>query len=349
MQSNSKAAIYSDEFDLLELFGALWQQKWLILAVTLVTTFAAAVYAFVSPRVYEAKNYVSPPTLENIANLNYGRERSSALNPFTVDDVYKIFLRNLQSESLRRAFFEENYVPASSRNAKEYEKFSKDVVISPLDKEADGRWLVSIQGEDPATVATWVSQYVEMAGQRAQHEVISNATKEASVLARNNLLQIDSIRESGKKVREDTISQVREALAVAKASGLEKPMVFTGEGAVGLAGNMAGSEAYMRGSKVLEAELKNLESRESNDPFIPGLRSLQSSYDFYKGLEAGEYNVTVYRQDGIVDQPSTPIKPKKTIVLILGVILGGLLGAAIAFVRVFILKSRQNELSISSS
>lgn len=343
MQSDNNAVIFSDEFDLLEFFNALWQQKKLILVVTLVVTFVAGVYAFVSPPVYEAKYYISPPTLENIANLNYGRAKSSALSPFTADDVYKVFLRNLQSESLRRTFFENNFIPASSRNAEQYEKFSKDVVVSPVDKDLGGRWLVSIQGKDPVIVANWVSQYVEQAGQLAQHEVISNATKEASVLARNQQLQIDSLRESAKKVRADTISQVREALVVAKASGLETSVVFTGEGAAGLAGNMAGSDAYMRGSKVLEAELKNLESRESNDPFTPGLRVLQNEYDFYKGLETGEYNVTVYRQDGIVDQPTTPIKPKKSLVLILGVILGGLLGTAIALGRVFILKSRQSE------
>jgi chain length determinant protein (polysaccharide antigen chain regulator) len=342
MQSNNNAVIFSDEFDLLELFNALLQQKKLILVVTLVATFIAGVYAFVSPPVYEAKYYVSPPTFENIANLNYGREKSSALNPFTVDDVYKVFLRNLQSDSLRRTFFENNFIPVSSRNAEQYEKFSKDVAVVPLDKDFGGRWMVSIRGKDPVTVTNWVSQYVELAGQRAQREVISNSTKEASVLARNQQLQIDSLRESAKKVREDTISQVREALALARASGLEKSIVFTGDGTSGLAGNMAGSDAYMRGSKVLEAELKNLESRESNDPFIPGLRTLQNWYDFYKALETGEYSVTVYRQDGIVDQPSTPIKPKKALVLLLGVIFGGLLGTAIALGRVFVLKSRRS-------
>ncbi|WP_082457505.1 LPS O-antigen chain length determinant protein WzzB [Pseudomonas sp. Leaf48] len=349
MQSNNNAVIFPEDFDFLEFFNDLWRQKIIILAVTLIATFVAGVYAFFSPSIYEAKYYISPPTLENIANLNYGRDRSSALSPFTVDDVYKVFLRNLQSESLRRTFFENNFEPASSRNVEQYERFSRDVVISPVDKDIGARWVVSIRGKDPATVANWVSQYVEQAGQRAQREVISSATKEASVLARNQQLQIDSIRESAKKVREDTIRQVREALAVARASGLEKSLVFTGEGSAGLAGNMVGNDAYLRGSKVLEAELKNLESRESNDPFIPTLRSMQNSYDFYKGLETGEYNVTVYRQDGIVDQPTTPIKPKKALVVILGVILGGLLGTAIALGRVFILKSRRSKPSPRAS
>lgn len=349
MQSNNRAASYSDEIDLLELFKALWQQKWLIIATTVVVTLAAAIYAFLSVPVYESKYYISPPTLDDIANLNYGRTRDSGLSAFTVDDVYKVFLRNLQSESLRRSFFEKIYLPVLSGSTGQqphgslYEDFSKAVTITSVDKDAVGRWSVSFQNFSPKNAAEWVSLYVKQAGQSAEREVIRNATKEASVRARNLQLQIDSLRESGKKIRQDSISQLREALAIAKASGLENSVVFTGAGSPKLAGNMADDFAYMRGSKALEAELKNLESRESNDPFIPGLRKLQNEYNFYKGLEEGEYDIAVFRQDGIVEQPIAPIKPKKLLILVLGVVLGSLLGAALALTRYFILKRRQTD------
>lgn len=344
MHSDNGTAILSDETDLLELFKAIWQQRWLVASITLFVTLLAAIYAFVSTPLYEAKYYVSPPTLENIANLNYGRTRDSGLNAFSVDDIYKIFLRNLQSESLRRSFFEENYPAPLNQSVSEYETFSKLVMISPFDKEPYGRWLVSMQGVDPETITKWVSLYVDQAGKSAQREVINNATKEASVLARNLQLQIDSLRESAKNIRQDNISQLREALAVAKASGLEHSVVFTGEGSSELVGDMAGHSAYMRGSKVLEAELKNLESRDSNDPFIPQLRNLQNKYDFYKGLESAEYTVAVFRQDGNVDQPIRPIKPKKILILMFGFIVGGLLGTVVALGRNFILRRRQDDL-----
>jgi chain length determinant protein (polysaccharide antigen chain regulator) len=158
---------------------------------------------------------------------------------------------------------------------------------------------------------------------------------------RNLSLQIDMLRESGKRMREDSISQLREALAVAKASGLQNSVVFTGGENSVLAGNMADSFSYLRGSKALEAELKNLESRDSNDPFIPGLRKLQSEYDFYKWLRGGVYDIAVYRQDGTVDEPLEPVKPKKLLVLALGLGAGVIFGSIIALLRSFIRNNRK--------
>ena len=52
--------------------------------------------------------------------------------------------------------------------------------------------------------------------------------------------------------------------------------------------------------------------------------------------------VSVYRQDGPIEQPDRPIKPKKGLIILLGLVLGGMLGFMIALVRHFVLtrKSR---------
>lgn len=347
MQNNHSAVNHSDEVDLLEILTALWQQKLLIVATTIVVTLLAALYAFLSTPEYESKYYVSPPTVNDVANLNYGRSRGSDLKPFTVEDVYKVFLRGLQSESLRRSFFEQVYLPSLKDDAVQvphrilYDRFSRSVTIAMVDKDEMGRWSLALQDSSAENSKIWVAQYVNLAGEAAKQELIHNAVKESSILRRNLGLQIDMLRESGKKLRQDSISQLREALAVARASGLQNSVVFTGAGRSELAGNMAGGSAYLRGSKALEAELKNLESRESDDPFTPGLRKLQKEHDFYKGLEAGTYDIAVFRQDGVLDDPVAPVKPKKALILILGVVVGGLLGSIIALIRSFILKRRK--------
>ena len=73
---------------------------------------------------------------------------------------------------------------------------------------------------------------------------------------------------------------------MAKSSGLENTVVFSGSGSDKLAGSMLEGNSYLRGSKALEAELKNLENRGSDDPFTPGLRKLQKRAGFYKQVEA---------------------------------------------------------------
>ncbi|MNV92851.1 Chain length determinant protein [compost metagenome] len=97
---------------------------------------------------------------------------------------------------------------------------------------------------------------------------------------------------------------------------------------------------YMRGSKALEAELKNLESRDSEDPFTPGLRNLQKDVDFYKKLESEKFEIAAFRHDGVLDLPVSPVKPKKVLIVFLGIVIGGLLGSSIALLNHFITKRR---------
>ncbi|TBN43357.1 LPS O-antigen chain length determinant protein WzzB [Pseudomonas sp. BGI-2] len=338
----------SSEVDLLELLKVLWVQKWLVFWVAFSFAFVAALYAYITTPVYEAKYYISPPSLNDIANLNYGRTRESGLGSFTVVDVYKVFLSNLQSEDLRQSFFRKYYSPELKLSDGDklpgniYDEFSRSLNIAPVGKELNERWSVSIQGENPEKITEWASLYVSYAGQRAEREVVNSAIKEAAVLARNMQLEITSLQESGKKVREDATNQLKEALAVAKASGIENSVTFTGESSSKLAGNMSGDFAYMRGSKALEAELKNIESRQSNDSFIKGLRELQAKYSFYKGLEASEYKVSVFRQDGLVAQPTAPVKPKKILIILLGLLAGIFVGCVVVLMRSFLKKHNAN-------
>src|SRR5690606_16429924 len=101
-----------DEIDLFGLIEGLWKQKVLIIVTTVVVTAIAVAYALLAKPVYEAKVFVQPPTQNDISPLNYGRGGNTGLSMLTVKDVYDIYLRNLQSESLRREFFRNVYLPS---------------------------------------------------------------------------------------------------------------------------------------------------------------------------------------------------------------------------------------------
>jgi chain length determinant protein (polysaccharide antigen chain regulator) len=98
---------------------------------------------------------------------------------------------------------------------------------------------------------------------------------------------------------------------------------------------------YQRGSKALAAEVNVLESRASDDAFISGLRALQMRYNFYRKLNIDSERISVYRQDGSVEVPESPIKPRKMLALLLGVIAGGLLGGFMALIRVVINRNKE--------
>lgn len=334
MRNTPESYRLDSELDVLEVLRSLWAKKLIILSVIFFAVLAAMVYLFLTKPVYEARVFVIPPTQNGIADFNYGRTAEAELEPYSVKDVYEVFLRNLQAESLRRSFFDEFYLPSlsdaerSGSQTRLYEKFSRELMVAPGDRNAPDRYSFVVQGEDPQQVVAWARAYVMRAGDLARDEMIKNVTREAEVRARNLAQQIERLREGGQKVREDLITQLREALNVARAIGLKEPPIISGTLSTEVSAGMDGHLSYMRGSKALEAEIENLERRKSDDPFIGRLRDLQARYAFYMSFEVNPESVGVFRIDGPIEQPDAPIKPKKSIVLILAALAGLFVGIA---------------------
>lgn len=343
MANNPATTQGANEINLFELVVALWAQKFLIIGVALIATLAAATYAFLSKPVYEARVYLQPPTLNGIADFNYGRTRAAELTPFTIKDVYEVFTRNLQSESLRRSFFNDVYLPslpAPERSGSQdvlYSNFLRALTIGLPSKEQPDRYSVNVEGDDPAQVTAWVKAFVLKASTAAEKEMISNTTREAEVRARNLGQQISTLQATENRIRQDSITRLREALMIAEAIGLQNPPIISGNLSTVVSAAMDGQLTYMRGSKALKAEIANLENRKSDDPFIEKLRALQIKQSFYKDLQVSPDTVSVYRQDGPIEQPDRPIKPKKGLIILLGLVLGCMLGFIIALVRHLVL------------
>lgn len=331
------------DIDFVELFRLLWAGKCLILLVTVICGLVGLGYVLTTKPVYEAKVSIIPPTQSQIAELNYGRTSESGLEPYSLKSVYDVFLRNLQAEALRREFFNTHYLPSLGPSAddtskgKLYERFGKTFRVVSAGKAEPERYVFSFQASSPEQAEEWLTAYVAKAGANATGEVIEDAAREAQVRARNIGQQISTLRESGLKMREDLIVRLREALRIARAIGLEKPPLIDGAASAELAASVDGELTYMRGAKALEAEITNLERRGSDDPFINKLRDLQARYEFYAGLEAEPDSVKVYRLDGQIDTPESPVAPRKLLILfgttLFGVILGVVVVLMVAMIK----------------
>src|SRR5690606_1238200 len=96
---------------------------------------------------------------------------------------------------------------------------------------------------------------------------------------------------------------------------------------------MDGSLMYMRGSKALEAEIDNLRKRTSDGPFIKDLRQQQEALAFYRSLQIEKGVIQVYRQDGAIESPDRPVKPKRLIIITIGIVMGFGLGLLFAILQ----------------
>lgn len=331
MRSQSERSSKDDEVDIFELLKKLWGQRLVIILVTLVVTALAAAYAYFATPIYEARLYSDPPSRNDVSALNYGRGGVSGLSLVEPTDVYSVYLRHLHSESLRRDFFREYYLPmvtsggAPSSVDTLYRRFNQILKVVPVSGSTN-RFYVLSQLSDPVQAVEWVTRYAGMAVDRAKQEILKGAHGEAQAKADSLEREIAAQRETVQLQRKDRIAQLTEALRVARSVNLENPPIISNN----LSSEMEGSLMYMRGAKALEAELSNLRERGSDDPFIAGLRSKQESLKFYRGLEVLPQAFDVFWQDGLAESPDTPLNPRKAMIIVFGILAGLALGVLVA-------------------
>jgi len=286
--------------------------------------------------------------LSDIASYNLGR-REAKLNEFKVSDVYAVFKTNLLSDSLKRSFFRETYLPAlpadktSGAQDRLWKGFNRTLTIKVPDiKNNPNLYEIAVAYESPEQASEWVNTYVAMVAKKTEEDMQDNVLTEIAAKAQVLERQIDAARITAQKRRADRIVRLREALVVAEAVGFDAPQVVAGKTSSDgdLAEFIDGNLMYMRGAKAVRAELAVLEKRENDDPFIAELRGLENQLDFLKKIDVNPDNVSVFTLDSTAEIPETPIKPKKAIILILGTILGGMLGVFVALIRSMMMKRR---------
>ena len=325
-----------EEIELKRFIAELWRRRVFLVFVTLFFLLLSTAYVFLAKPVYEVKAFVRPPTQNDITVLNYGRGGEFGLSLLTSKDIYDVYLRALQSQSLRRIFFNDVYLPAiaversgSYSRDEQYAKFLKVIEVTQASKSFQDIYSISVKASDPSVAVDWAGRYARMAGDLAKKDILNDVQSDALAIARNIEQQIAVAQESAQKSREDRIAQLKEALAIARTIGLEQPPLVSNGSVAELSADMTGSLTYMRGSRAILSEIDNLEKRTSNDPYIKNLRKKQADLEFYQGLSFKSEDIQVFRQDGGVELPDQPIKPNKPLVLVFGFLGGLLLGVGL--------------------
>ena len=339
MRNEPERLSVNDEIDLGDLLQGIWRQKLWVALVAIPVVSVALTYVMLASPVYEAKLYVRSPTQHEIAQLNYGRGEGTGLAPLSAKYVYTIYLKSLQSQAVRDDFFRDVFLPTlneverrGSRDAL-YAQFNSMLSVALVARDIPDRYVITASVDDPRIAAIWVSDYAELAAERAKDELLSGSRSDISIMADNVEQQIRASRASAAKQRADQLAKLKEALRIAKSVGLENPPIIANTLTGEVSAAMDGALIYMRGSKALEAEIANLESRSSDDPYVPDLRAKQEKLNFLRNLKIDPSLVAMYQQDGAVTPPDKPLKPRKAIIMVSALFAGIALGACVALVR----------------
>ncbi|WP_454863052.1 LPS O-antigen chain length determinant protein WzzB [Pseudomonas hormoni] len=351
IKSDKKA---SGEVDLFDFLRAIWVQRWLILVVSAVVTLISGAYAFLSTPVYEVRAYVLPPEKNDVdvfrlhrligggSKVNSAKsvDETLTLDSYSIKSVYGAFTRNLQSESLRHKFFIEVYLPSLSEAERKkpegllYRQFSESLSIVPP-KEIVDKFMVVAQTGHPVETAKWLDQFVDQIGKATKEDLLKSFSAEINTRIQNIDSEIVILRNNAAVERKNSIVRLREAMKISRAIGLDNQMIISGSVSKDLSGAIDPTLIYLRGTKALAAEVENMEARESDDAYIRDLPKLQGLSEFYKTISLKPENVAVYRLDGVIAPPDSPIKPRKTLIILMGLAMGLMFGIILGVIRHF--------------
>lgn len=328
--SNHPPAPHTDEIDLIALFQAVWARKRLLATYIVGAILIGALYAFVlaTPR-YAASVYIDAPFNGNLAQLNQGHE-PAGLALYTPSQVFSYFTRRLGSDEVLQhyllvtlAYPEGTQLPASILLNNSW-RVSVDV------PQPKGRNLykVTVQDETSQSAYDGLIRYLSQVRQQAADTLINDAQQKIALSTRDIQRTLKEQRQVAREKREDHIQRLTEALAVARAIDLEQPQLTLAQppSQDALRPYLDGSELYARGAQALEAELAVLKARENDDPFIGNLRDEQARLRLLQEIDIQLDNAHLFRFDGDIVLPEKPVNPKKTLILALAVILGGMMG-----------------------
>ncbi|MER1940097.1 Wzz/FepE/Etk N-terminal domain-containing protein [Castellaniella sp. FW104-16D08] len=352
---NDRPAV-ADEIDLIELFRALWASKALIVMSAVIVTAVAAAYAFLSPPVYQTTAQILPPTASDLANYNIASQLTGhaiggtvtntaiGISALTPEDAYAVFLRYLGSSAVRQRFFDEYYLPAQENKAtkdnpqRAWMRLDKELTIKLPSSQNEVQSSIILEGKDPQTIAKWANAYADLASQAASKNLKSKLQAELEIRRRSLNDQIATARQIAQKVRQNQITRLKAALAIAESIGLETiadsaPLIAINTQDPSADSINSGSVLYLRGARALRSELQQLEQRQNEDAYISELPDLLKKQALIGEITLDSALLNTATIDHAAIVPVDPIKPRKALILLLGLVLGGMLGVFIALVR----------------
>lgn len=205
---------------------------------------------------------------------------------------------------------------------------------------------IFLEGAYKEKLGVWLDSFVSFANNKAVEQWVGNENSDRTIKISNLKIQIDSKRKIHLYNIKNELDSLKEAYQIAKELGIDKhlfvpdinsPNVSTELNRISKSvSSLSNHSIYMKGTKVLKAEINALEKRKSDDLNIVGLNPLQEEL---AKLESIIINKGLLQAIMIGKKAAINVKtvgPKRKLIVILAFVLGIMLGFFAAFMMEFI-------------
>ena len=348
----------NSEIDLIELIKALWRKKIWILLSAFLGTAIAGVYAFTAKEQWTSTSIIVAPRSTDLGHLLHTRAEYARIigdGDFSAgklsDSLYGQFKHFLLSNDLKRQFLEQsewvkNYTKDMTEEQKRKyieETVSKYLIVHEVDpKKKDLTELdkiglkLTFSAETPKDAQLVLGQYVEFINQ-----YLLNQTNQEFKLGFN--LRLDALKFAKEQMEESLtetktvqVENLTNALDIAKKAGIKDfsrgnnnisvPEYMLGDARLNISDSKLadGTYLFMLGEKYLQAQLDIAKNSPVIYPtnYYSTERQLAKLTKLAPQLESVQ-EVKAYHYLSSPDYPVIKDKPKKALILMIGLLIGG--------------------------
>ncbi|XNH22154.1 LPS O-antigen chain length determinant protein WzzB [Vibrio cyclitrophicus] len=347
----------SDEIDLRELFKALWSGKLIVILVTALFTASSIGFALLAQEWWSSNAKITVAQPQNLAAyqqqvrqfqpiFDIYQEDGTVLVSQELDGLadpevlFQRFVNAFNSTNNKRSFLDssvdflevKNFIDVGTSDVEAdevrslYAEWFDKISASKVDKkDCNSPYTISFQTTSKESSFDLLTAYI-LTTELKVHEDAFNNLRAVVNGKRNELIQQKRILESqaNNQLLVET-ERTKYAAQIAKSAGVDKPIQT---------GNESELFSIGLGSKGLDAKIKALESVKNLSVIEPRLQQINAKLDMLKNLEIDrnvDFQTFRYLED--VEQPITRDKPKRALIVVLGMLLGGMLGVVIVLIR----------------
>lgn len=312
--NNSQVSRSNDpeQIDLLDLVLQLWRGKWMIATFVVVFIALAVGYLSVAKEKWTSSAIIAQPdaaqiaTYSNALNILYGSAAPSMLD--------------IQTRAIDR--FNASFSALSQ--ALDNQDVPEKLTIEPAVKGQPLPLSVSYASTSAEAAQKQLAQYIQQIDEQTAKELaldLKDNIKEQIKTLNDSLVSQEKVAQEQKDLR---IKQIAEALKNAEAAKISSPQIQQTQ-------DVTQETMFLLGSEGLKSMIDNEASR----PLIFSTAYYQTKRNLLdiQNLNVNPDTIHVYRY---VMKPDLPVRrdsPKKAVILVLAVLLGGMIGSGVVLGR----------------
>lgn len=360
---------HNDEIDLGELIRNLIAQWPLIIGITFLGAILGVVTALMSPKVYRVEAVFSKPSTIQLESL-----LAQDLVPLTRQTILAEYLKNLKSNDLIEQALEVNDL-FTTEGGEELSLEERQTVIRQTSSaisikpatydfieqfddvpvefdEISFSYLSSKRNE----TEKWMNSLLRVAETATIANIAQDIQGQQKVEISKIKSQLAEMTAAAEAERAYRISELQQALAVAKTLGIEEPTswdaVIHGNGNITqlLTENSKDPDLFLQGTRFIEAQIAVLQNTPAT-PFDLTMKKDTTDSDAMQEVSAVELSGRLKKLEAfaintaeasIIDDsvqaiaPNTAEKPNRKLIAVAATVLAGFLGLFIALIRIAI-------------